>query len=199
MYHTTFSQMIQYCLMKEHAKVTQSRAAIQEAGIQTLLRNPDAGMSEIALAAGVGRATLYRHFESREVLVQGLAQKCFEETDALMEPIKTAGLEGREAIEATIDVLMPMANRFRFLMSLWTIAADNAAVKKIYARQLKELSELVKEAQNQGDISSTLSVQWVVSTFDAILNSAWNMIERGELTPKAASSSFKQTFFSGCA
>jgi len=101
-------------------------------------------MSEIALAAGVGRATLYRHFESRELLVQALANKCLQETDELVVPLKEQGLTGKEAIEAYIDVLMPMANRFRFLMSLWNIAADDPTVIRIYQRQLRELRELVK-------------------------------------------------------
>lgn len=184
--------------MKEHAKITQSRNAIEEAGIEALLRNPDAGMSEIALAAGVGRATLYRHYESRELLVQALAKKCLEETDALVEPLKAMGLEGKQAIEATIDVLMPMASRYRFLMSLWAIAADDKVVNRIYKRQLKDLSELVMQAQAEGEISSKLSTVWVVSTFDAILNSAWQLIELGKVSPKDAMISFKRSFFLGC-
>ncbi len=184
--------------MKEHAKIVQSRTAIEEAGIEVLLRNPEASMSEIALVAGVGRATLYRHFESREILVQTLARKCLEETDELVEPIKAQGLRGRRAIEASIDVLIPMANRFRFLMSLKAIAANDPAINLIYKRQLGELSELVNQAQSDGEISSTLSNEWVVSMFDAILNSAWQLIEQGKVAPGDAAIAFKQSFFSGC-
>ena len=43
------------------------------AGIETLLADRSAGMSEIARNAGIGRATLYRHFETREALVKKLA------------------------------------------------------------------------------------------------------------------------------
>ena len=184
--------------MKEHAKFAQSRSAIEEAGIEVLLRNPDASMSEIALVASVGRATLYRHYESREILVQSLARKCLEETDELLEPIKAQKLTGKQAIEASIDVLMPMANRFRFLMSLWTLAADDPVVNGIYKRQLDELKELVMQAQNDGDISSELSSVWVVSMFDAILNSAWHLIENGEITSSDAVGAIKRSFFRGC-
>jgi len=183
---------------KEHAKTAHSRSVIEEAGIEVLLRNPAAGMSEIALAAGVGRATLYRHFESRELLVQALANKCLQETDELVVPLKEQGLTGKEAIEAYIDVLMPMANRFRFLMSLWNIAADDPTVIRIYQRQLRELRELVKQAQDEGDICKSFSSIWVVSTFDALLTSAWQLIENRKMSSAAAAAAFKRTFYSGC-
>ncbi len=194
---------MQDCLMKdalkkEHAKTAHSRSVIEEAGIEVLLRNPAAGMSEIALAAGVGRATLYRHFESRELLVQALANKCLQETDELVVPLKEQGLTGKEAIEAYIDVLMPMANRFRFLMSLWNIAADDPTVIRIYQRQLRELRELVKQAQDEGDICKSFSSIWVVSTFDALLTSAWQLIEHRKMSSAAAAAAFKRTFYSGC-
>lgn len=184
--------------MKEHAKIAQSRHAIEEAGIETLLRNPDAGMSEIALAAGVGRATLYRHYESREALVQALAKKCLEETDRLVQPLKDEGLQGRAAIEATIDVLMPMAARYRFLMSLWTIAADDRTVRRIYNRQLDELSELVTDAQAAGELRPEFSTTWIVSFFDSVLSCAWYLVESGEMSAADAAVAFKSSFFDGC-
>lgn len=190
--------MVQGCLIKQHAKITQSLAAIEEAGIELLLRNPDAAMSEIALAAGVGRATLYRHYESREVLIQALARKCLDETDVLIEPIKQKGLRGQAAIEATIDVLMPMASRYRFLMGLSAITSRDAVTKQIYERQLRELSELVAQAQEGGEISGDLATVWVVSVFDAMLNSAWQLVELGKLSVDEATRAFKTSFFSGC-
>lgn len=198
MYHTCIYLLIQWCLIKEHAKIAQSRAAIEEAGIDVLLRNPDAGMSEIALAAGVGRATLYRHFDSRKSLIQALAIKCLEDTDVLTTPLKALGLEGKRAIDATIDVLMPMASRYRFLMSLWNIASDDRKTNQIYQRQLDEFSQFVQQAQEAGEFSSELSVTWIVWSFDALLNSAWHLVELGEMTPADAAVAFKKSFFSGC-
>lgn len=198
MYHTCNYLTIQGCLIKEHAKITQSRAAIEEAGIEVLLRNPDAGMSEIALAAGVGRATLYRHFDSRKSLIQALAIKCLEDTDVLTAPLKAQKLAGKRAIEATIDVLMPMASRYRFLMSLWNLASDDRKTNQIYKRQLDEFSQLVQQAQDAGEISAELTVTWIVWSFDALLNSAWHLVELGKMTPTAAAFAFKKSFFSGC-
>jgi len=162
------------------------------------LRNPDAGMSEIALAAGVGRATLYRHFDSRTSLIQALAIRCLEDTDVLTAPLKLQQLRGKRAIEATIDVLMPMATRYRFLMSLWNLASNDQKTNQIYQRQLNEFSLLVEQAQDAGEFRSDLSVTWIVWSFDALLTSAWYLIEQAEMTPADAADALKKSFFSGC-
>ncbi|MEM1316029.1 MAG: helix-turn-helix domain-containing protein, partial [Pseudomonadota bacterium] len=46
-----------------------SRDAILEAAFQLYARRPDASLAEVAQRAGVGRATLHRHFGSREALI----------------------------------------------------------------------------------------------------------------------------------
>ena len=182
---------------KVDARFQKSREVIDEASIKTLLRSPDASMSEIALAAGVGRATLYRHYESRDVLIQSLARKCLEETDELVEPIKAANLRGREAIEASIDVLMPMADRFKFLLNLWSIAGHDKVVRKIYKRQLDELEDLIEQAKQQSEIAEDAPTVWVASVFDSLLTTSWQMIKNDIMSPDEAAESFKKLFFKG--
>ena len=46
-----------------------------------LPRNPGAAMAEIAEKAGVGRATLYRHFPTRDDLIRALALASLSQTD----------------------------------------------------------------------------------------------------------------------
>ncbi|KAB8194889.1 TetR family transcriptional regulator [Nonomuraea phyllanthi] len=51
----------------------RTRSAILDAAARVLGRRPDAALAEIADEAGVGRATLYRHFPTRESLLSGVA------------------------------------------------------------------------------------------------------------------------------
>ena len=62
-----------------------ARQAIAEAGFELLSRNPGASLSEIAEHAGVGRATLHRHFASREALLIALAHQAIAEMDHAAE------------------------------------------------------------------------------------------------------------------
>ena len=127
--------MIQSCLITvniDDARAIRSRSSLLDAALEVLANNPTASISEIAERAGVGRATLYRHFETRENLVRALAQACLERTDIALEPIQAQQLRGREALETAIRLIMPLAQQFHFLLSLWSLAEHDPTVREIY-------------------------------------------------------------------
>ena len=181
-------------MTKSDARYVKSRQAIIEAGIDVLLENPGAGMSEIALAAGVGRATLYRHFDTREVLIDALVMACLQETDDALRPIKEDGLTGMAAILASIDVIVPMATRYRFLMSPASTTVNSKEVRDAYKSQLEELSTLVAQAKSAGEISSELPNVWIVASYDALLLSTWDLIQRRQMSLASALLAFKHSF-----
>ena len=53
----------------------RNRDAIVAAALEALTESPDASLNAIAKRAGVGNATLYRHFETREELVLAVYQQ----------------------------------------------------------------------------------------------------------------------------
>ena len=177
-------------------RLIQSEKAIIEASIETLLANPSAGMSDIASAAGVGRATLYRHFESREALIEKLILICVEALEVANAPIQH--LTGRAAIEAAIEVTMPLADRFHFLTTLWTGTEESETLKQIDRQLINEMATLVDQAKEAGDINPSLPTMWIVSFYESTLTAAWWLIASGDLAIDDAIEYTKQSFFSGC-
>lgn len=179
------------------ARAQRSRRALLDAGIELLMQNPLATLSQIASHAGVGRATLYRHFETREQLVQALAIESFEMTDAAVQPVKNQGLSGRAALEATLHLIMPLADRYHFLLSLWGIAQDEPQVMDIYNRQLMELGNLVEQGKEDGDLNKTLPTSWIVSTIDSLIYTAWWLMGNEGMSAEEAAANAITSLFNG--
>ncbi|MEM6986350.1 MAG: TetR/AcrR family transcriptional regulator, partial [Pseudomonadota bacterium] len=172
------------------------KRAIVEAGIDVFSVNPNAGMSEVADASGVGRTTLYRHFPTREALIQGIVLACLEEIDEATEPAES--LTGVAAIEATFELLIPVADRFRFLIAVWHIASEDSAVARLQDKQRRDMVALFKEAQRAKEIHSALPAVWLCSLFEMTLSTAWELIASGDLSADEAIDCAKRSFLDGC-
>lgn len=181
------------------ARANRSREALINSGIKLLVVNPGASLKEIAEFAGVGRATLYRHFETRDQLIQEIAQESLAMADAVMAPIRQQQLSGKDTLEAMFHVMMPMADRYHFLLSLWSIAEGNEAVMSVYNRQLEDVYMLVERARSEGFIRDELTSEWIVITIDAMIYSGWWLITKGECTPEQAANQAIMTLFNGVA
>ena len=157
------------------ARTRRSRAAIVDSGITLLLQNPGASMSEIALAAGVGRATLYRHFETKEALVQEISMLCLQETEQVLGQLEMPE-SAIEQIKLCIVHLIPMANRYSFLLSLWSEASGNAQLNSTYVDQLNQLANMIeqakREAQENGLDASQGEAAYIQAQNDAIRGDA---------------------------
>src|ERR1700712_4396718 len=69
-----------------------NRTKIVEAARHLLATKPDATMVEIAAEAGLGRGTAYRHFPSREELVQAVRRQERDDQEAnVLEFVRPPG------------------------------------------------------------------------------------------------------------
>ncbi len=92
-----------------------SRDAIIEAAFDVFGRDPSAPLSDIAALAGVGRATLHRHFAGREDLIIELTKIAIEELDTAVQAAVKDAPNYTVALERSLHAVVPLANRNWFL------------------------------------------------------------------------------------
>ncbi|SEQ79431.1 TetR/AcrR family transcriptional regulator [Microlunatus flavus] len=98
--------------------MVDTRERILDVAIEVLGRNPDAGMGEVAAAAGVVRRTVYGYFATRSDLVLALTQRAVAEMTAVLAEEAAPDRPADEAWAAFIARLWPLAHRYRVLVVL---------------------------------------------------------------------------------
>ena len=162
----------------------QARDAIIEAAFQLFGRDPSASLADIAERAGVGRATLHRHFKGRDDLMVVLAHTAMRELDEAVDAATEGAPTYTEALRISLAAVIPLADRQWFL-SREPVEHD-PDVMAGYQRQLKELADAIDEAKAEGGFSADTTTSWIVQAFDHLVYAGWESVRAGEATASQA-------------
>ncbi|MGK3208554.1 TetR/AcrR family transcriptional regulator [Amycolatopsis sp. MEPSY49] len=94
----------------------ETRDRILDVALDLLGDDPDAGMGDIAAAAGVVRRTVYGHFPSRLDLVRTLTERAVTEMTAVLTGADAADADA--AWSEFVARVWPVAHRYRVLLAL---------------------------------------------------------------------------------
>jgi len=97
--------------------LTKTRNRILDVAREVLGGNPEAGMGDIAAAAGVVRRTVYGHFPSRGDLVRSLTQQAAGEITAVLAEVDSAETSADVVWVDFVARLWPLAHRYRVLVA----------------------------------------------------------------------------------
>lgn len=162
-----------------------ARDAIMEAGFRLLSADPSASLAQIAERAGVGRATLHRHFAGREELLRELALRAYAEMDAAADTAARSAANHADALRAILDALIPLGDRHGFLAH-FGFDHDETLAEEI-ARQSRETHEMIEAARLEGLFDASIPTGWIERLIDAAIMMGWESIRAGETTPRQAS------------
>jgi len=98
--------------------MSETRDRILDVALAVLGENPDAGMGDIASAAGVVRRTVYGHFPSRLDLIRTLTERAVAEMTAVLTEAGASEAEADATWAEFIARLWPVAHRYRVLVAL---------------------------------------------------------------------------------
>ncbi|WP_235189365.1 MULTISPECIES: TetR/AcrR family transcriptional regulator [Mycolicibacterium] len=128
-----------------------------------------ATLTQIAAHAGVGNATLYRHFPNRQALAAAVYEDAFA-TD--VEPVILALIDSDAPREAFIDVIERLAE-LMYLQRPLLPSLDHLTelTSKLFNRKRELLETLVTQGQAAGDLRADLTVD-DVPTFVAMVTAA---------------------------
>ncbi|MEM7660643.1 MAG: helix-turn-helix domain-containing protein [Pseudomonadota bacterium] len=172
-----------------------TKDAIIEAAFDVFSRDPSAPLSEISDRAGVGRATLHRHFAGRDELIRALALIAIDEMDTVAEAACENVSSHAQAFQQMLTALIPLGDRHGFL-ALEPIN-DDPDISAAFARQQRETQEMVEDAKTEGLFDKGVPTSWITQAFDHLLYAAWESVKSGETTHKQAADLAWRTLTTG--
>ncbi|MDJ0348968.1 TetR/AcrR family transcriptional regulator [Cryobacterium sp. PH29-G1] len=150
--------------------VERHRRALLEAAADELARNPDSSMAEVAQAAKLTRATLYRHFSNRQSLLTAIQAEALSRASETLRACRLDEGSALEVLKRVVGSLGKQGMRFRII--LMRAPDHNARFLTQRDQVLAPLVGVVMRGQAEGDIRADLSPEWIVTALASLLISA---------------------------
>lgn len=169
------------------ADARRNREAVIEAAIIALAVDPNASMADIAAAAGLGRTTVYRHFDTREELIGALFERVVSEAQTATSAVIKDGGDAAETLRSLGPVMVEIGVRFRFLHSHLELGAEVFANSKEMPDD--PVRTFLLEAQRTGELRDDAPVGWMqslmqstaIATMDEVLAGRLGLADAGRL------------------
>jgi TetR/AcrR family transcriptional regulator, mexCD-oprJ operon repressor len=166
--------------VRRRADAERNLHRIVESATTVLAENRGASVAEIADAAGVVRATVYRHFPTREDLLRAIYATALGEAGKAILDAKPERGSSRTAIARVVDALLLVGDRYRILSEeapggVYPELRDQAEGIAV------PLFELAARGQSAGELRDDLSPRWLVAALGALINEALRAVGRGDI------------------
>jgi AcrR family transcriptional regulator len=162
----------------------RTRRAILDAAIDTLARQPNATLGDIATAANVGRTTVHRYFPERSDLIDALSADALEKVGL---GTARARVEEGPAPAALARLCQEYFEFGEVFMLLFTM--PDLLLREEWQDESEDdrmLLRLVERGHAEGTIDPELPAEWVQQLLWSVLYTAWEQIRAGAMPKHTA-------------
>jgi len=187
---TTVSEIRASRDRRPRADAQRNVAAVLDAAVDLLARRPDAGMDEIAAAAGVARQTVYAHFRSRQALLDAVVERV---TAEVVDTLGTVDLDAGTATAALrwwLDTAWGLLERYPVLLSPVMYSTSTGAEVDAHAPITGPLLPLIRRGQRTGEFDRRPRAQWLLAATIALGHAAAQEVTAGRMTTRQAGDSY---------
>ena len=150
------------------ADAERNIARIQEAAIRLWSQNPTAGVAEVAAAAGVGRATLYRHFPTRESLLEAIRSQGLADGEQAALACRLDEGTATEAMGRLLCAWLELGDRYRVIV-VNPSRPEQVEVRAREERLATAIQQVVERGQAAGEFSRGMPPHWGRSAVGSLL------------------------------
>lgn len=170
-------------------------AAILTAAADVLAVRGTASMAEIAAAAGIGRATLYRYFPNRESLLSGLTEAAARDLTTRITDADLDSVPVPTALARLTRGFLTAGSKYGALLQPETQLPDKDSELK--QRLGAPVRGLLARGAGDGALRADLSVDTLFEMYTGLLEKGLLMVLRGDTGVEQASAAVLAIFLDG--
>ena len=130
-----------------------AEAILDGAARMFAVHGEQASMNDVAAAAGVARATVYRYFPNRQALLDELARAAVSEADEGLASARIDEVSPEEGVARAVRALVDVGDSF-VLLARERVRSDPERFER---RVIQPLRQLFERGQAAGDIRSDIA------------------------------------------
>ena len=158
--------------------------AVADAAARLLAARPAASMAEVAAAAGISRATLFRRYPSRAVLVAELGRRAVEAYTAAVEAARPEEDRPTDALRRLLGELARLAPGYGSLALQPIDELVEADLLELAAAADDRVRRLVHRGQEAGEFRVDVPAEWVLSSVTWLVVAAADGVRLGRLAAR---------------
>ncbi|MCC2593936.1 TetR/AcrR family transcriptional regulator [Tessaracoccus sp. OS52] len=170
---------------KRRADARRNAASILDAATRCLARDPDVSLKEIAAEAGVGRVTLYGHYETRTALVDAVVDRAISQSESDLKAVDLSG-DPAEAMSRLIGATWDLTHRFGALVVAAERTLPAERLRVLHHEPAARVRELLNRGRKAGIFRSDMPAEWQITAIQALVHAGVEAAYRDELTPDQA-------------
>jgi AcrR family transcriptional regulator len=178
---------------RQRADARRSIAAILDAAALLLGRQPQAGMDDIAVAAGVARQTVYAHFRSRQALLDAVVERVTADAVAALDSIDLHEGSATMALQRWLEAAWALLERYPVLLSPAMPATPPEQELARHEPITGRLLPLIRRGQRTGEFDRRFSPEWLIVATIALGHAAGQEVAAGRMTTQQAGSVFARS------
>lgn len=153
----------------------------------------DLSMADLAEKAGVGRATLYRYFSNRQLLLESIRDYALKELSEVISETLAANIDTKETL-ARISRATLAQSEIGLLLMREKVLIDPKTLENTF---FTPLDDIIESAKSRGLLDQSIPVRTLTFYFAGLLRTSTILIVQGDTTPEQATHYILQLFFQG--
>jgi len=152
-------------------------------------------MAEIAAAAGIGRATLYRYYPTREALVTGLMLDALDQVAQGIAAAELDTVDVREGVARLGRAFLGTATRYAALIQFGIDKDDKPA--GLEEKLTGPVRDLLRRGVESGELRDDVPLELHFELLTGLFERALGLVLAGRLPAERASALISSMFFDG--